>query len=163
MIPFLRLRLLRRLRVWAARALHAVALWLSPSTLAPAPQRWPAYGPDSYQANNALALLLVADIVHPMGGEGEAPPVMVGCNDLFFWGCADAEPLPFLGFGREMEAPFWDLYARVRRDGSHGAEVWCCLRRQMRPQTPIEAQWRQAGRWTAELEALPARDPKEGG
>jgi hypothetical protein len=85
------------------------------------------------------------------------------CNDLFWWATADNEPLPLLGFGAIHEAPFWDLYARVRAGGHDGAEVWCCLRRGMRPQTPIERQWRETGLWTAELEALPARDPKECG
>jgi hypothetical protein len=135
----------------------------------PKPRAWPEYGPDSCMTEGALALLILEGVVVPLApakrldGSFTGPTICVLCNDLFWWGTADAEELPPLGFGEEDEAPFWDLYARVRRDGHHGAEVWCCIHRGMRPQTPIEKDWRTSGRWTPELEALPPRNPKECG
>lgn len=87
----------------------------------------------------------------------------MNCSDVFYWACADAEPLPPVGFGADLDRPFWDLYDAVRKDGDAGATRWCCLRRGMRPQTPLEKRMRERGEWTPELEALPPRDPKECG
>lgn len=157
---------------------------MNPGRWWPAIKDWPPFPPhdmgthpktgepwsERLMGNEAVALLLAEDIVCILApcqkhkDEDEAAPTLwVNCSDLFYWACADAEPLPPVGFGGDLEAPLWDLYDRVRRDGPHGASVWCCLRRGMRPQTPIERNWRRDLLWTDELEALPPRDPKECG
>jgi hypothetical protein len=134
------------------------------------PQReaWPAFPPEGedghrYRATEALALLVLDEILVPLNGGDAGVALMVGCNDLFFWACADAEPIPPIGFSAGLDGPFWDLYDRYRKSGPDGVVVWCCLRRGMRPQTPIERDMRKAGTWTDELEALPPRDPKDCG
>lgn len=86
---------------------------------------------------------------------GHTLVLFVHCNDLFWWACADAENCEL----HELKG----LYDIWKARGDVGAEQWCCYRRKMRPQTPIEKQWREKGQWTPELEALPSRGPKECG
>lgn len=74
--------------------------------------------------------------------------LFVNCNDVFYWGCADAEPLPLSELRRLYE--MW-------RESPAGPTRWCCLRRGMRPQHPVMDDMRKAGTWTADLEALPPR------
>lgn len=115
--------------------------------------------PTRFQTEQALALLILDDVVVLVnGGENGISP-QVGCNDVFYWACADCEPIPPVGFGGDLDEPFWSLYDQYRKDGHTGALIWCCLRRGMRPQTPIERDMRAAGTWTDELEALPPREP----
>lgn len=115
-------------------------------------------------ANEALALLILDDVVIPLnGGKDNGIVVQVICNDVFYWACADSEPIPPIGFGADMDQPFWDLYDRYRKDGWDGVITWCCLRRGMRPQTPMEERMRASGSWSDELENLPVRDPKDCG
>lgn len=118
-----------------------------------------------YLHEEALALLLCMDLIYasrafpPDDTDKETIGLYVGCNDVFYWGCADGEDLPLIGYGEQtVNNPFWDLYERVRKIGSDGAIQWCCLRRQMRPQKPMINYLKSAGHWTEELEALPERD-----
>ena len=134
----------------------------------PAREAWPEFPPLPGHALRpgafeALALLVLDEVVVPLASAPQDATValLVGCNDLFWCGCADAERIPPIHFGADLEAPFWDLYDAVRANGQHGALRWCCLRRGMRPQAPIERRWREAGLWDEALEALPVRD-KEG-
>lgn len=81
-------------------------------------------------------------------GELAGPTIVlfVNCNDVFAWGCADAEPLPYNEVG--------NLY-RAWAFGPWGVAKWCCLRRKIRPQERVEALMRQAGVWDDAMEALP--------
>lgn len=63
----------------------------------------------------------------------------VNCNDVFAWGCADAEELPY----DEIEP----LYRMWRKDPSWGPAVWCMIRRNQMPQKPVEDSIRKAGVW----------------
>lgn len=81
--------------------------------------------------------------------EGPTTALFVNCNDVFAWGCADAEALPY--------DEILPLYRASRKNW--GATKWCCLRRKQRPQAPVEADMRRAGAWDEELEALPRRTP----
>jgi len=74
----------------------------------------------------------------------------VNCNDLFV-PAADAENLPY----DEIEP----LYKLWKSEGHHGVYKWCCFKAHLRPQAPIEEDWRNKGLWTPELEALPERMP----
>lgn len=147
----------------------------------PPRERWPEFPPEEWAElpddervrarlegwrpgdSEALALLILEDVVVVLNGGKAGMTVQVMCNDLFYWACADSEPIPPTGFGADMDRPFWDLYDAYRLRGPAGVTEWCCLRRGMRPQAPIEREMREAGTWTAQLEALPARDPKECG
>jgi hypothetical protein len=127
--------------------------------------KWPkAEGDFLLFYDQALALLICEEIVVPLaartsGEESKSVPgLYVMCNDVFFWGCADAEPLPLLGFGDAQEEAFWDLYKKVRLKGFWGSVEWCCMRRGMRPQAPVMRDMKAAGYWNKHLESLPERD-----
>lgn len=114
-------------------------------------------------ADQALALLLLEDIVVTLNGGEKGIVLQVICSDVFYWGTADSQRIPPLGFGADGDKPFWDLYDSVRKNGEWGAVHWCCLQRKMRPQPPVERSMRDMGAWDDEMEALPVRDPKECG
>lgn len=71
----------------------------------------------------------------------------VNCNDLFAWACADSEQVE----DSELES----LFQACKDDPIHGAEKWCCKKRNMQPQRPIVEDWKAKGAWDAEMEALP--------
>lgn len=102
----------------------------------------------------AICELLERDVLFVFEGDNGEIQLAVNCNDLFYWATADAEDLPYSEIGT--------LLAMVR-ESANGADRWCCRRRKMRPQTPIEKRWREEGLWTDELESFPARDPKDCG
>lgn len=121
-----------------------------------------AFDPDDLDTADMLAemlrvpgLLFVAGQNGPFfyESDGDKAPaaIFVNCNDLFAWACADAEPLPMSEIN--------NLYAMEREHRPHGASIWACLRRGMRPQGPVEKKMREAGAWTDEMEALPLREP----
>lgn len=109
----------------------------------------------------AAEVLFVSGQPHRMAGPYARPTdretlgLVVNCNDLFYWACGDAEGLSY----RDIPV-LWNAW---ERDGRGGVERWVCLHRGMRPQTPVERDWRAAGVWDAALEALPPRDPKDCG
>lgn len=59
--------------------------------------------------------------------DGEAIKLLVPCNDLFFWACADAEDFDVA----ELEA-----FRKTLSECDHGELLWCCHKREMRPQNP---------------------------
>lgn len=63
----------------------------------------------------------------------------VGCNDVFAWGCADAEEVTI----HEMN----DLFDHYVKDPDWGAAVWCMKKRKLMPQPPVERLIRVAGIW----------------
>lgn len=74
----------------------------------------------------------------------------VNCNDLFYWACADAEPLPFDQIEQVYVA--WKL-------GGYALDKWTCHRRNLRPQVPVVTKMKEAGEWDDEMESLPAPAP----
>lgn len=64
------------------------------------------------------------------------------CNDVFAWGCADAEDVTY------KEIP--DLYEMWRKDPQSGHEAWCIKKRKMMPQKPVEKMFRDDGIWNLE-------------
>lgn len=103
----------------------------------------------------ALAVLLDAQAVFANGRKyicegGEQPETVVlfvNCNDVFAWGCADAEDLPYGEIAAVYEA--WE------HPSGWGVERWCCIRRNEKPQRPVEERIRGDGAWDAVMEALP--------
>lgn len=123
----------------------------------PPREEWPEMT-DPYMVTDAIVFLLLSDVVYILGGD-TAPTLHVNCNDLFYWACADCEPLPFVGFGLEHNREVLNLYNTHRaHPGGFGAAKWACLRRKMRPQRPFEELMRKSGAWDADLEALPVRE-----
>ncbi|MCP4741442.1 MAG: hypothetical protein GY871_04325 [Actinomycetales bacterium] len=124
---------------------------------------WPKYGPDRrgrrLYAPEALALLILEEAVVPLAAVTQSSgDYVVGlyamCNDAFDYACADAEPLPQIGFSDDLEAPFWDLYDAFREHGWSGLIRWVALRRNRRPLKPHEDRLKTAGLWDERMEAL---------
>lgn len=110
-----------------------------------------------FEPEQALAVLLQNDICflnsrwHEDGlGEFQKTlvKVVVNCNDVFMWGLADAEELPY----DEIE----NLYRAWKKDPAFGVAVWCCIQCKMMPQPPLEKMIRAKGIWNLdELDLRP--------
>lgn len=72
----------------------------------------------------------------------------VNCNDIFAWGCADAEEMEY----DELQG----LYDLWFADRTWGAAKWCASKRKQQPQPPVIASMKKAGVWDASMEALAA-------
>lgn len=78
--------------------------------------------------------------------ESKTISVHVNCNDVFAWGCADAEELPY----DEIE----NVYRMWRADPSWGTAKWCAIRRKQQPQKPVIDAMKKAGSWDSIMENL---------
>lgn len=125
----------------------------------PPHDEWPEISAEMVE--HAVALLLISGEVISLCAtthdQADVAGLYAACGDTFVWGCADAEPLPSIGYGDGDDEAVLELYNWVRADGSWGSTRWCCLRRGMRPQKPVETAMRAAGAWCERMEALPVR------
>lgn len=111
------------------------------------------------EEEQALAELLTAEVcfismqdyLAPWNHEEKTSAVVALCNDLFYWGCADAEALP--------RDEILNLYRMWKANPKWGTDKWCCLHRHLRPQLSIIRDMKADDFWDAELEAMPAPDP----
>lgn len=77
-------------------------------------------------SDKTLTLILKEKLhIHVNKKEAE---LYVNCNDLFWWGCADAESIPL------KELP--DLLKALKESPKNGDLLWVARKRKMRPQTP---------------------------
>lgn len=94
-----------------------------------------------------IAHMLIEDIIFCNNGwwyknEGvewreDAISFHVNCNDVFAWGCADAEELLYKDVN--------DLYNYYTKDPIWGSSIWCIKKRQQRPQPPVEIELEKRG------------------
>lgn len=75
--------------------------------------------------------------------EGEQIVFEVNCNDLWSWGSADSEEIP---------------YDQIENCYRLGPITWACVRRNLRPFDAREEQMKAKGEWNDLLEALPTRE-----
>ena len=99
---------------------------------------------EEFEDGLALAYLLKKEVVFLnsrwwRNEDKEQISVAVNCNDVFAWGCADAEPLPYIQIR--------PLYERVIKDPDWGAAKWCIEQRGQMPQKPVENAIKKAGLW----------------
>lgn len=66
------------------------------------------------------------------------------CNDIFAWGCADAESIP----NSEELKKLYDFSAKYP---TWGTAIWCCTVRKERPQKPVEDAMKESNEWPEEL------------
>lgn len=101
-----------------------------------------------FQEDAALAILLLDDQVflNDHWWEKSWPEdakrrtsLNLNCNDVFAWGCADAETIDF----KDIEP----IYQFWKKDPVWGTAVWCMIRRNQMPQRPVEKKIRDAGIW----------------
>ncbi len=62
--------------------------------------------------------------------------LLLNCNDLFYWACADCEPIEE-GDDEILRGVFRDLNEADWWDGCHVRALFCCRKRKMRPQYPF--------------------------
>ena len=67
--------------------------------------------------------------------DGEYWPItfFVGCNDLFYWACADAVSIRDLDL---LEKTYDEAAKHCEFGECYAAELFCCRSRKMRPQKP---------------------------
>lgn len=88
--------------------------------------------------------------------------VLVLCNDIFMWGCADAEPITCdLNDKCDDSNELYHLLRLYLEDPKWGVVRWACLKRQEKPQAPIVGDMKKQGAWTEEMEALPPNEIDE--
>ncbi len=63
--------------------------------------------------------------------------IHIGCNDVFAWGCADAEDV--------LCSELQDVYEHWKKDPDWGAAVWCIKKRKQMPQPPVAKILREKG------------------
>lgn len=80
--------------------------------------------------------------------------MLVNCNDIFWWACADVEEVTL----EEIPVLYDTCYDKDGNKKSWGSSIWACLHRKMRPQHPVEDSMKKERVWTDELEALPIRE-----
>jgi hypothetical protein len=101
-----------------------------------------------FEDEKALALLLLNDVVFlnnnwwrkdwPKDAK-KMISINVNCNDVFAWGCADAEGINY----SDLE----DLWDHFEKDPISGPTIWCIKKRKEMPQRPVEKKIREAGIW----------------
>lgn len=88
------------------------------------------------------------EFIDPWSQEKESTVVLfVLCNDLFAWGCADAESF--------TTTDILPLYKHYLTHKTWGSAKWCCIKRNEKPQRPVEKLMREAGVWDEVMESLP--------
>ena len=100
-------------------------------------------GTEWFDEGAAVAHLLLREKIFVTtansGPELGRAQLAVFCNDVFMWGCADAEPLSY----HDIE----EVYKMDRQDPQWGTEIWCIKRRGEMPQKPVADDIRKSGIW----------------
>lgn len=118
------------------------------ATILPSDIEWEGEHLSEFSEQLALAVLLHESVIflndhwRHESWPSEAKAVIslnVNCSDVFAWGCADAEEVPY----RELSG----LYHHWEKDAMWGPAVWCIKKRKARPQSPVEQRIRDAGIW----------------
>lgn len=82
--------------------------------------------------------------------------VFVNCNDVFAWAYADGEEVSFSEYVEEGKVnELYDLLRLHLENKKWGSIKWVCLKRNMKPQSPIVRDMKKEGYWDTELESLP--------
>lgn len=114
-----------------------------------------------FEIEEALAVLLIegAVFVNSPWWEKKWPEtarkgfcVLVNCNDVFAWGCADAEMCLF--------SEFEELFDYYVKDKKWGTAVWCIKKRGFLPQKPVFDRIVKEGIW--DLSKMGLKDGVDG-
>ena len=99
-----------------------------------------------FEGELAVAHLLINDVIFLNSHHYEkewteearkSTALLVNCNDVFAWGCADAEEISF----EEVES----MYRIWKDNPTYGAALWCMIKRREMPQGPVADAMRKAG------------------
>ena len=131
-----------------------------------------------FNENEALAYLLKEDVCfintrpyveNPWQDKdswtigGETIVVFALCNDVFAWGSADAETVQSVETIYDEDTYDYKgdklylhtLLKAYLEEGYQGVVKWCCIKRNERPQEPVEQKLRESGCWDDIMELLP--------
>ena len=110
--------------------------------------------PEPFDEDEALAEMLKAGVLFSNTREylwkgeksGETVILIVNCNDIFAWACADAEDL--------KESEVQDLYQMWKKDPGWGPAKWVCKKRNLQPQKAAIKFMKQEGSWEEWMDKL---------
>lgn len=101
-----------------------------------------------FEEQPAIALMLINEVIFlndhwwekdwPEKAK-QIPSLNVNCNDVFYWGCADAEEM--------MYDEIQDVYDHYIKDPGWGTAVWCIKKRNLMPQKPVYDMIQKEGIW----------------
>ena len=74
--------------------------------------------------------------------------LVVFCSDVFAWAVADAEEIKD---EKEME----ELYKWCVKYPNYGGVIWCCIKRNEKPQAPFAKLMKDDNQWDISLDKLP--------
>lgn len=94
----------------------------------------------------ALAVLLKEEVLFSNTGSDKTIVLYVNCNDVFMWGCADAEDITT----DQIES----LYNLHFENKKWGTMKWACINRNLQPQSPIVRDMKIDKYWDDILEGL---------
>lgn len=114
---------------------------------------------DFFDAEIAIAQLIDRSVLFPnyrsyghndenFTNDGRTIVLYMNCSDVFAWGCADAEDVS----SEEELKQLYDLCVKYPR---YGGSIWACLKRNEKPQSPIEKKMKDCNEWPKELDSLP--------
>jgi hypothetical protein len=108
----------------------------------------------------AMAILMAEGVCFMNNAKLEDPKndnwntvIYVLCNDIFAWGCADAESIS--NSDGDDDSEVLDLYRMHREDSMWGSAKWCCKKRKSKPQRAVIDAMKKAGVWDEVMESLP--------
>ena len=82
----------------------------------------------------------------------ETTVIFVICNDVFAWGCGDAEPIKC---SENIGCELYELLKLYLENKTWGVIKWVSIKRNERPQKPIVDSMKQISVWDETMEALP--------
>jgi hypothetical protein len=93
-------------------------------------------------------IFFVYDTPNPFWeGSPKTIQLQLNCNDLWFWACADSEPITLEDLPK--------LYKEFKKDKKWGADKFICIKKNLAPQKPIREAMKVDGSWDESLELLP--------
>lgn len=76
-----------------------------------------------------------------------AEGLIVNCSDVFAWACADGEKI-------ENEKEAEEVYKWCMKYPTYGGVIWCCIKRNEKPQAPFAKMMNELGEWDISLDKL---------
>ena len=96
-----------------------------------------------FDEQEAAIQLLKENICFINFGEG----LIVNCSDVFAWACADGEKI-------ENEKEAEELYKLCMKYPNYGGAIWCCIKRNEKPQAPVVKRMKELGEWDISLDKM---------
>ena len=100
-----------------------------------------------FDENHAIGHLLREGWIFVTWENNQELSLAVNCNDIFAWGCADAEDLE----RKDLE----NLWKEYLADPKTGYIKWSSKKRNEKPQKPVIDWMKREGTWTNDLDNLP--------